>query len=629
MIVAAVGHVDHGKTALVKALTGVDTDRLPEEKARGMSIELGYAYRTAEDERIVGFIDVPGHERFVRTMVAGVGGIHHALIVIAADDGPMPQTVEHLTILELLGIESGTVVLTKIDRVQPERLAQVRLDIEALLAGTAFRATPIYEVCATRGDGVAALWNRLAFLSASLPVDHSQGAFRLAIDRCFALEGVGCVVTGTVLSGQIAVGDKIIVSPGGMHARVRALRAMGQDAAVGRAGERCSLNLSGTDVRCERISRGDWVIRSDRCSPTNRVDVDLRAAPSATLVRTSSRVHVHIGARESTGRLVLLQESRLEEGRMGFARIILDDHIDALWGDRLVIRDWAARRTVAGGLVLDPLPAAVRIGTRTSQIASLDALRNPKAHEALSALAEVRPDGVDIERFLAGRNVMGSGEEVLRAANVTVRRQGDQRVAFAPNQWTGTRARIIEAVENWHQKSPDSQGLTERELQCQLESFRKAFALHIQALLEDGELVRTGVHLHRPGHSASLPSSDLPLWRRIETLLAADTIRPLTAARIAEDLRLGVPAVEKVLQRALQRRLVIQLPDQRFFAPRAAAQLATAARQLAQRHRDGLFSVAEFRDTTGIGRKLSISVLEYFDRRGLTRREGERRRVVG
>lgn len=630
MLVATVGHVDHGKTALVRALTGVDTDRLPEEKARGLSIDLGFAYRRARDGSIVGFVDVPGHERFVHNMVAGVSGIDHALVVVAADDGPMPQTMEHLAILDLLGISSATAVLTKIDRVEPARLAEVEAEVRGLIGETGIARAAAYPVCALSGAGVESLWAHLENLERAGAPPRPRGGFRLAVDRCFTLDGVGLVVTGTVTAGTVAVGDKVVVSPSGVQARVRSLRAQDREAQIGQAGERCALNLRGSDIRRETIARGDWIVAGDSPLSTARIDVELVMLPRAATLRAGARVHVHLGAKEVTGRLVPLSDSSLEPGRGDLVQIVLDEPIGALWGDRLVVRDWAARNTVGGGAVLDPFPPA-RGRARPDRLAALRVLKTVDASEALRGLLELQPNGVDLGRFAAARNLTAQERERIFAAidMVSVSAAGEA-LGFAAAHWFGMREKIVACVEEWHRLNPDSWGPSEDELRRRVaaESLREGLAARVRVLIEEGELLRKGTRLHRPGHLPVLSPQDQMLWQRVEPLLAGGGMRPPSIGHLAAGLGLTIEAVESFLKRAAQLGFVLQVADNRYFPPGAAAALASAARDLAQAHEDGLFSTAEFRDRTGIGRNLSVEVLEYFDRCGLTRRSGERRRIA-
>jgi len=622
VIVATVGHVDHGKTALVRALTGVDTDRLPEEKARGMSIELGFAYRAARGGAIVGFVDVPGHERFVPTMLAGVSGIRHALVVLAADDGPMPQTREHLAILDLLGVRSATLVITKIDRAAAARVAEVEAEARSLLAGAGLSDCAVHRVCAPRGDGLEALWTHLEALAGGDSLPAPRGHFRLAADRSFTLPGVGLVVTGIAFAGSIALGERVAVCPGGARARVRGLHAQNRPARSAQAGERCALNLAGTEGRHVAVRRGDWIVAEALNAPSARIDVRLRTLREAPALRPGERVHVHHGAKETTGRVVPLQAPRFQ--------LLLDEPIAALWGDRLVLRDWSARRTCAGGVVLDPFPPA-RGRSRPQRLEALGALESADAAQALRGLLAAQAEGVDLARFALARNLTArERERVFGAVGMVRLGTAEEALGIAPARWAGARERLLGCVEASHREHPESWGPDEGELRRALgrEAAPAVFATRIRTLLEEGALERHGTRLHRPGYRPVLSAQDLALWQRIEPLLAAGGVRPPPVGHLAATLEMTPPATESFLRRVAEFGFVAAVADNRFYSPSALAALARAACALADEHDDGRFSAAEFRDRTGIGRNVTIKVLEYFDRCGLTRRAGERRRVL-
>ncbi|OGA06302.1 MAG: selenocysteine-specific translation elongation factor [Betaproteobacteria bacterium RIFCSPHIGHO2_12_FULL_69_13] len=612
MIVATVGHVDHGKTALVKALTGVDTDRLPEEKARGLSIELGFAYRETRSGRSLGFIDVPGHERLVHTMLAGVAGIHHALVVVAADDGPMPQTLEHLAILSLLGIGSASVVVTKVDRVDASRTGEVAARMRTMLPGA-----PLFEVDALRGDGIDALSAHLDALADAWTPPPARGRFRLAVDRCFTLSGAGVVVTGTVFAGTVRPGDSVLVCPGGLRARVRGLRAHDREAGQGSAGARCALNLAGEEVNRDRIRRGDWIVAEPLAAPTSRLDASFRFLKDCAL-RGGERVHVHLGAKQAAGRFFVLNE--------GLIQLSLDEPVGALWGDRFVVRDWQARRTMGGGMVIDPF-APARGRSRPERLAALQAMSRPDAAEALRALLEALPDGVDLERFAVARNLTaGELEQQFGAADMI--RVGP--TGFAERQWASLRERIIAGVERWHREHPDSWGPDDAQLRALAGAHppREMLAACVRALLDESRLQRRGNRLHAPQHRPVLSTQQLALWERVEPLLAAGGTRPPSVGHLAAALGTTPKEIEAFLAHAAELGFVLRVAGNRFYPPEGIAALARAAGDLARRHDDGLFSAAEFRDRTGIGRNITIEVLEFLDRSGVTQRVGERRRLV-
>ncbi|MDP4594815.1 MAG: selenocysteine-specific translation elongation factor, partial [Beijerinckiaceae bacterium] len=358
MIIATAGHIDHGKTSLVKILSGVDTDRLPEEKKRGLSIDLGFAYAAA-GEGTLGFVDVPGHEKFVRNMIAGVSGIDRALLVVAADDGVMPQTREHLAILDLLGISQGVVALTKIDRTGTDQIAAVAAQIEELLAETELAGAPIFPISNVTGEGIEALRTYLLDEAANVQTAHVSGAFRMSVDRSFIIEGAGIVATGLVLAGEIAINDRVLISPSGLEVRVRSIHAQNKKTDKGRAGERCALNISAPRLTLADITRGDWLLDASLHAPVTRFDARIRLLPSEDKpLKHWTPVHLHIGAADVPARVAILQSGTqagsLEPGGDGFVQIVLQQNGSVLHGDHFVLRDQSALRTIAGGTVIDP-----------------------------------------------------------------------------------------------------------------------------------------------------------------------------------------------------------------------------------------------------------------------------------
>ncbi len=387
MIIATSGHIDHGKTVLVKALTGVDTDRLPEEKARGISIDLGYAYHKLDQDNVLGFIDVPGHEKFVRNMLAGVTGIDYALLVVAADDGPMPQTEEHLAILDLLGLSAGAVAITKIDRAEPDRVEEVIELTEMLLDGTSLEGAPVFPVSGISGDGVIELRTHLETVAAAFDSSQHDGNFRLAIDRRFTVPGAGLVVTGSVFSGKVAVGDQLVLSPSGHQARVRGIHAQNRDSETGQVGQRCALNITGPDLDKEQVHRGNWVLGETVHAPTKRFDARIRLLKSEPrALKHWTPVHLHIGAADIIARIALLDGKTVAPGTSATVQLVLDEPVGALHGDRLILRDQSARRTMAGGSVIDPF-APTRGRSKPARLAAVGAMEDSDPAQALTFIA--------------------------------------------------------------------------------------------------------------------------------------------------------------------------------------------------------------------------------------------------
>ncbi|MGX2041894.1 selenocysteine-specific translation elongation factor [Methylocaldum sp. MU1018] len=620
MIIGTAGHIDHGKTALVKALTGVDADRLAEEKARGMTIDLGYAYTPLANGEILGFVDVPGHEKFVHNMLAGATGIDFALLVVAADDGPMPQTLEHLQILDLLGIRNGAVALTKTDLVDPDRIAQVAGEIRALLGGTGLEGCPLFPLSAVTGAGVAELRVHLETSAASLGARTIRGGFRLAVDRCFTVAGAGTVVTGTVFSGRVAVGDRLLLSPSGRPVRVRGIHAQNRAAEAGLAGQRCALNLA--DVEKREVQRGDWVLAPELHLPTTRLDVRLRLLASETRpLKHWTPVHVHLGAFHATARVALLQDAPLEPGGSALAQLVLDKPTCAVNGDRCILRDASARRTLAGGRALDARPPAR--GRRTAQrLETLSAWEQADPQAMLRALLAVSPNGVDLQGFAANANLT-SGELNDLCQNLELRRvAGTKPIAFAPEHWRRLKRAVIETLGKEHEDVPDSLGLNAEQLRLRtaprLE--RTVFAQLLAELLEQGLCAREGSWWHLPGHEITLSEKDEQIWRRIAPLLLEHPFQPPRVRDIARAESLDETAVRRLLMQAARMGRVYRVAHDHYFDRTAVVALADIVRDLAREAPDGTVTAAAFRDRIGTGRKLAIHILEYFDRVGLTRR---------
>jgi selenocysteine-specific elongation factor len=631
MILATAGHIDHGKTALVRALTGVDADRLPEEKKRGLTIDLGFAYATLPDGTELGFVDVPGHERFLPNMLAGILSIDRVLLVVAADDGPRPQTIEHLDILELIEVGEITGIVTKIDRVPAERAAAVAAEVVELLAAAGHRDSPIFAVSSHGGAGIAALTRhlqenaRIAGLArATAP---PAGLFRMAIDRAFSLPGIGLVVTGTVSAGRVAPSDRLIVSPRGIPVRVRGLHAQNHPIDAAGAGERCAVNIAGSFPEGGEPRRGDWLVAPERHLPVRRVDLFIRASRHAEApLRDGLPVHLHLGAEDVVGRAAVLSGRAIDPGETGFVQIDLDQPIGALHGDRAVLRDHAARTTLAGGRVVDPL--APRRGRRLPQrLALLDAMAPADPATALQQMLGL-VGVVDLAQFALVRNLTAAELDALTDGAEFLRVGPAQApVAVTREHSTTLAARIVEVLAVSHQAQPDMLGPTRDALFAQLRGAAPEAALDaaLAVLAVAGSAVREGGMWRLPEHRPRLTNADEKLWSRMRPLLAAAELRPPRVREVADALALDPEAVERFLNRAARLGRVAKVADNRFFLPQTVAHLAGIARDLAATAPEGAFTAAAFNDRTGVGRNLTIQILEYLDRIGATRRVGASR----
>ena len=451
MLIATAGHIDHGKTALIRALTGVETDRLPEERRRGISIDLGFAYWRPDQGPTIGFVDVPGHERFVSNMIAGLGGIEFALLVVAADDGIMPQTREHLQILQVLGIDRGLVALTKIDRVAPERAAEMRQAICTMLADTAWAGTPIFDVDAPGGSGIPALAAAIAAKREVHGRDEFHG-FRLAIDRSFSVAGAGTVVTGTVVAGEAMVGDRLILSPDGRELRVRGMQSAGRAVELITRGERCALNLIGLE-RAD-VRRGQWLVAPMAHAPTSRIEALVALAPDRDKpLRHDSHVHFHHGAASIAARVLVPRQRSMQPGAQALVQLVLDAPTSAVIGERFVLRDPSGRVLLGGGQVLDPLPSTRRRKQAERELrAAALALCDPA--EQLAALASAPGVEGDLGWFAVSANLAPEGIERLLAGGAIVRAGTSGRLAIASERLAGLEVALPQLIGKHHADSP-------------------------------------------------------------------------------------------------------------------------------------------------------------------------------
>ncbi len=619
MIVGTAGHIDHGKTALVKALTGVDADRLKEEKARGITIDLGYAYSDLGDGRQLGFVDVPGHERFVHNMLAGATGIDAALLVVSAVEGIKPQTVEHLQIVDLLGLDRGIVALTKSDLTDDDQILERMAEVETLLASTSLKGAEIVPVSALTGQGIDELKSRLLALGES--GKGASGFARLAVDRCFVLSGAGVVVTGTIHAGEIKVDDRLVLTPSGLEARVRSLHAQNRPAEIGRAGERCALNLAGPKLSKEAIRRGDWVVSSELHAPTDRIDVRLKLLASEEQpLKHWSPVHVHLGSAHAMGRVALLEGDRLAPGASGLAQLVLEEKVGALAGDRIVLRDPSATRTLAGATVIDPFgpPRNRRSERRRAELAALG-----KADaDVLPQLLRLEAGFVEMVRFGQSRNLRPAEVEALLGPAGGESLEG---FGFLSETLAAARLDIVDTLKAFHEAKPDAPGLQPERLRVTL---KKRWSIPVFRVLLDREVrakkvMVDGPFLRMPGHSLTLGPKDETLWNKVAAELRRERFKPPRVRDFAQAYSVPEPDMRRLLQRLARIGRVVEVaPDQYFLRPVVAEMIGIA-------HAFGRdFTAAEFRDKLDNGRKVAILILEFFDRHGVTVRRGDLRRVV-
>jgi selenocysteine-specific elongation factor len=627
MIVATAGHIDHGKTLLVKALTGTDADRLPEEKKRGMTLDLGFAYTDLDNGERLGFIDVPGHERLVHNMLAGVTGIDCALLVVAADDGPMPQTEEHLAILDLLGVSRGLVALTKVDRVDPERVAEVRDEIELRLADSSLADAPIFPVSVVTGDGMAELAAHLAERAAQTGEKSTAGHFRLAVDRVFTVAGAGLVVTGTAFSGRVAREDRLWIAGRDNQLRVRGIHANNRESETGHAGDRLALNVAGIDR--DDVARGDWLVADPGLDLFRKLDVRLRlVADAARPLRHWTPVHVHLGAKNVTGRVALLGRDTQAPGAAGLAQLVLDEPVGACVRDRFVIRDQSAQTTLGGGHVVDLHPPR-RGRARPERLAMLEALDTADPGRALAAALALADTGVPLGEFVASRNLTGAeADAAIAATGAMVDGEGHDRRALSPEAWNARCDEVLAALDAFHARHPDRMGPASAQLRASVGRYLPdaLFEAIVAALVGDATLASDGMLYHRPGHQPGLEGDDAKRWQTLRPLLDETPESPPVVHELAQATGIPVNAAMKTLRQAVRMGLAVQISGNRFFTPAALrAHAQTFETMIAE---EGTVGVSPFRQRAGIGRNLAVEVLEYFDRIGLSRRDGNIRHQV-
>ena len=600
MIIATAGHVDHGKTTLLQAITGVNADRLPEEKKRGMTIDLGYAYWPQPDGRVLGFIDVPGHEKFLSNMLAGVGGIDHALLVVACDDGVMAQTREHLAILQLTGNPQLTVALTKADRVDEARIDEVRQEVLAALSEYGFKDVALFVTVATEGRGIDALRNHLQQIPSREQASHHR--FRLAIDRAFTVKGAGLVVTGTALSGEVNVGDTLWLTGVNKPMRVRGLHAQNQPVEQAHAGQRIALNIAG-DAEKDQLNRGDWLLADAPPEPSERIIVSLQ---THTPLTQGQPLHIHHAASHITGRVSLLEND--------LAELVFDSPLWLANNDRLVLRDISARETLAGARVvmLDP----PRRGKR-----------KPEYLQWLAALAQTRDDksaldihlergAVDLAAFAWGRQLSGEGLRLLTQEPGFIQAGNSLLNAPVAARW---QRKVLSTLATYHEQHQDEPGPGRerlRRMALPMEDDALVLLL-IENMRESGVIASHHGWLHLPEHKAGFTAEQDAVWQKVAALFGDE---PWWVRDLARETNTDEQLMRQVLRHAAQQGMIVAIVKDRYYRNDRIVAFANLIRELDQAR--GSTCAADFRDRLNVGRKLAIQILEYFNRIGFTRRRG-------
>ena len=600
MIIATAGHVDHGKTTLLQALTGINADRLPEEKSRGMTIDLGYAYWPQPDGRVLGFIDVPGHEKFLSNMLAGVGGIDHALLVVACDDGVMAQTREHLAILQLTGNPTLTVALTKVDRVDAARIEEVRREVADVLREYGFEQATLFETAATENRGIDALRDHLRQLTAREHPENQR--FRLAIDRAFTVKGAGLVVTGTALSGDVRVGDTLWLTGMDTPMRVRGLHAQNQPVEQAHGGQRIALNIAGAAQK-EDLNRGDWLLSEAPPAPSERVIVELQSHAPLTQWQP---LHIHHAASHITGRVSLLEDN--------LAELVLDAPLWLADNDRLVLRDISAKVTLAGARVVT-LNSPRRGKRKPEYLAWIAALALAK-EDAQALAVHLTRDAVNLRDFAWARQLSPQGLEKLIAQPGFILAGDSLLDAPLAARW---QRKLLDALAIYHEQHKDEPGPgRERLRRIALPMEDEALVLTlIEQMRESGVIASHHGWLHLPDHKAGFTDEQQAVWQKAAPLFGDE---PWWVRDLATQTATDENTMRSVLRLAAQQGMITAIVKDRYYRNDRIVTFASMIRELDQEK--GSTCAADFRDKLNVGRKLAIQILEYFNRIGFTRRRG-------
>lgn len=626
VVLGTAGHIDHGKTSLVRALTGIDTDRLKEEKERGITIELGFAHLLLPSGIDLAIVDVPGHERFVKNMVAGASGIDFVLLAVAADEGVMPQTREHLEICTLLGVQTGLVALTKADTVDSEFLELARDDVETLVRGTFLEGASLIPVSSVTREGLPDLVARLDEIAQTIPQRTAKGLFRLPVDRVFTMKGFGTVVTGTAVSGSVRRDEEVEVVPRGKTGKVRGLQVHGKAVDRAYAGQRTALNLAGFDV--EDIARGDTVTHPDTVEPTHMLDARLALLASATQpLGRRSRLRLHVGTQDVPALVALLEGEELRPGEIGYIQIRSREKVVACPGDRFVLRAFSPAVTVGGGVILDHQPPRHK-GSEQGLLDTLEVLAGGTPEERLGAFLRVRgPRGLNPQGAQACLGVpLEEARNLLQAAV----RAGQALVTDRKGQWHH-HAEEVEALEEkalsilarHHQENPLRRGLGTEELRTKLPRYLnpRLIGYVLDRLEQNGLVIREGDTVRRADFTIQLSADDEGLRRQVLGVVSTREYEAPSleeaAAAVGEDPR----ALRPVLEYLVERGELIRTKEGFYFQASLLSALTTEVIELLRKR--GEIGVADIKELTGTTRKYTIPLLEYLDGQKITARRGD------
>jgi selenocysteine-specific elongation factor len=628
-IVGTAGHIDHGKTSLVKVLTGQDTDRLKEEKERGISIDLGFAHLDLPDGTQAGVIDVPGHERFVRNMLAGAHGIDFVLFTVAADDGVMPQTEEHFDIVRLLGVTQGLFVITKADLASPERIREVEDEIEMLASGTAFEGAPMLPFSAVTREGLPELQTAIVAGLAKCAKTRPEAYFRMPVDRAFTLQGHGLVVTGTAHAGSVAIGEHLRCLPGGERFRVRGIQVHGKTLENAGWGQRVALNLAGAETAS--VKRGQVVCQEKLARTSQRFDAHVEIPRAgARGVRSQQLVRVHLGTAEITGKLVFLHgQDKVESNQSAYCQVTLDEPALVMRGDRFILRDEVARRTLGGGIVLHPW-ANRHKQREAGRIEKLNTLRTGEFPALVDLLlAESESPALPLDSLCQFFNLTANDVAVRLSKIKSAQKlnlEGEQ-LFVSQSRWQALGEAAQKLVGNFHKAQPLAEGMDLEDLRAKL---RAGLTPAVYRYLVDQRvaakaLVRVGNLVRLPGHSVNVGGAEKALMDKIRKILGTDEMAPPDLAGIEKETQSTRPRLIEAMKLLEREGAVVRVGADLYFTAGAVERVKTSLRDHLIKHTT--ITAAGFRDLIGSTRKYVIPFLEYFDRTGFTIRVGDNRKL--
>ncbi len=632
IVIGTAGHIDHGKTALVKALTGIDTDRLKEEKERGISIELGFASLRLGDDIILGIVDVPGHERFVKTMLAGVGGIDLVILVIAADEGVMPQTREHLHICELLGIRRGLIALTKKDLVDPDWLELVSEEVRTFLAGTSLQDAPIVPVSSINGEGLAELRDALASLATETHPRRTDGVLRLPIDRVFTIRGFGTVVTGTLWTGSLAIGDEVTILPKDLPSRVRRLQVHNQSVERAFAAQRTAVNVPG--IETDQIERGDILCSPNTLRVSTSMEATLALLPDAPRpLKNRARVRFHLGTVEILARVIVLDREEVNPGGEAYVHLRLEQPTAAQPHDRYVLRSYSPMTTIGGGIILDPC-APLKRRRRPEVVAHLKIMEHGSSRDRLLELLKSSNSPLPLPtlRSVAGLDsgLLQEQLQELLGLEKIISLKGREGEAYLHREaYDDLKGTMLSLLKQFHTQHPLREGISKEELRSRMATrvSPPLFTQLLTDLMQAGEVAQDRDRVRLTAHQAQLSPAETALQERLENHYQKAGLQPPTTDAAFKEAATDRKAAQAVFFRLVEQGILIKIKDELYLHRDAYERAKALLRAHFERHPS--ISVPTFKDLLGLTRKHAIPFLEHFDQIKLTRRSGDERVLYG